>query len=124
MREQLKPHCDKRMRFVAIFDRYSFRKDHKKRKIKTALVVGAVEKQTKAYMCDHIWFDNSEHFEKLKLQKGDFVEFSARVVAYKKYTVPKLQRTLPHDSYGIYPLQMDYTLSQLKDVKRYNVESK
>lgn len=117
MRERLKPHCDQRLRFIAAFERFSYRKDHKKRKVKTVLLTG-VYTADQRYMCDHIWFNTCEGFDKHDLKKGDLVEFSARVSEYRKYALPKRVVSQSHSNLGIFPFELDYTLTRVRDVKR------
>jgi hypothetical protein len=35
-------------------------------------------------MCDHLWFSLTKGFEKLKLTKGDVLQFDARIKEYQK----------------------------------------
>ncbi len=56
-------------------------------------------------ICDHIWFKVGKQFEKLSLQPGDRVSFSARVSQYEKGY--KGRRWDVYDK----PIEQDYRLS-------------
>ncbi len=104
MREKLKQLKEVRAVFTAVFVKFSGKKAYKYIK-KTALFCHICD-ETGKEVTDHLWFNLTKGFQLLNLQRGDVVEFRARVKQYTKgYKGYNWHKAIEA------PLQIDYHLS-------------
>jgi hypothetical protein len=84
MRKKLAEEVGARKKFRGVFARYGKKVNYKGYSEETVLVEQIVDAETNQLMCDHLWFSLTKGFEKLKLTKGDVLQFGARIKEYKK----------------------------------------
>jgi hypothetical protein len=84
MRKKLAEEVGIRKKFKGVFARYGKKVNYKGYSEETVLVEQIVDAETNQLMCDHLWFSLTKGFEKLKLTKGDVLQFGARIKEYKK----------------------------------------
>lgn len=83
MREQLAPLLGAKSVFTATFRRFGWKKFMGQYVAKTLLLVDVKDKDGKV-VTDHLWFKCGRGFDKLGLEKGDQVQFHAKVGTYSK----------------------------------------
>lgn len=94
-----------RHRFTATFVRFGEKNGYWGSK-KTILLKNIKLLDTDEIVTDHLWFTYGKLFERLNLNKGDVIEFNARVGKYTKGWISKknwYERGCP-------PVQTDYKL--------------
>jgi len=84
MRKKLAEEVGARKKFRGVFARYGKKVNYKGYSEETVLVEQIVDAETNQLMCDHLWFSLTKGFEKLKLTKGDVLQFGARIKEYQK----------------------------------------
>lgn len=84
MRAQLKAIVGRRATFRGTFARFGSRKAWEGEAIRTLLLVNIIHVGTGRDVADHLWFNYGVQFERLNLQEGDVISFSARVASYTK----------------------------------------
>ena len=84
MREKLaaKFNFNEREKYKATFERFGNRSGYKG-VIRTVLLLDVIDRNHNL-ITSHLWMDCGKQFDKLKLTKGDFVQFYARVKTYEK----------------------------------------
>jgi hypothetical protein len=83
MRKALERREDERATFTGTFERYGAKTGWQGRQEKTLLLKDIMDSRG-AKVCDHLWFNLTVDFAKLRLQPGDMVQFDARVKSYWK----------------------------------------
>ena len=83
MREKLAAIEGKRCTFRGRFERFGSKRSFRGPPKITILLTGIEDPHGNA-MCDHLWFIQGKLFERLKLSRGDVVEFVATVIRYTK----------------------------------------
>lgn len=104
MREQLKRMEEQRKRFTGTFVRFGQKSGWKGYSLTTVLLSDIKDEYGKD-VSDHLWFNLTKEFQKLKLEDGTVVEFHARVKEYVKG-----YRGYREDVYDK-PCEIDYKLS-------------
>ncbi len=85
MRKKLKESENKRMTFLADFERYGTKTGWNGYQEKTILLKNIRRIENSQLMTDHIWFSLTKGFEKLgELKEGDIIKFDARIKKYSK----------------------------------------
>lgn len=84
MRAQLKAIVGRRATFRGTFSRMGNRMAYDGTIVKTLLLVNVTHSGTGKEVTDHLWFDYGVQFERLNLQTGHVISFSARVASYTK----------------------------------------
>ena len=104
MRKQLKEIGAKnRNIFYGTFERTGYKNGYKG-PIQTVLLLNIKDEKNNV-VCDHLWFNMTKGFEKLKLIKGDEIKFNARVQSYEKGYKGYRDDVWDH------PIEKDYKLS-------------
>lgn len=88
MRDQLIPLNEWRGTFRGTFERYGLKKGNKV----TVLLKNIVFMDTQELVTDHIWMNDTLGMQNLtlqKLEKGQIVEFDARVQKYRKGSIAR-----------------------------------
>lgn len=99
-RRKLAELCGNRETFTATFEREGVRSGYNGPTYATALLTN-VQLNGKS-VAQHVWVDQTFEFSELHLSKGDIIEFSALVMAYRK----------------MYDSEVNYTLTELKNIKK------
>lgn len=112
MRKKLrKIGSENRNKFTAKFERFGSKSGWKGPEM-TVLLVDVKNDQGKV-VSDHLWFNFTKGFEKLNLEKGDIVQFSARVREYEK----------GYKGWGIFSeTEFDYKLSYPTKIQKINLK--
>lgn len=84
MRKKLAEEVGARKKVIGVFAHYGKKVNYKGYSEETVLVEQIVDAETNQVMCDHLWFSLTKGFEKLKLTKGDVLQFDARIKEYQK----------------------------------------
>jgi hypothetical protein len=74
---------NKRHKYKATFQRFGSRTSYKWQK-KTILLTDLIDGRTHKFIADHIWLDCGKKFDEIKIEKGDNIQFYARVKIYEK----------------------------------------
>ena len=88
MAERLAECEGRRMKFTAKFVRWGVRTGYQGAPLTTALFC-EVHDQAKECMLEQVWFAVGRQIQALRLQRGDRVSFTARVVRYRKDSQPE-----------------------------------
>ncbi len=113
MRKKLEKKNNKRMTFIATFERYGKKTNFKGYKEETLLFLNVCD-LAKNKMADHIWFTMNKQFRKIgELKQGDTVQFDARIKGYYKgYNGYKEDVSFEK------PVEYDYKLSHPTKIKK------
>ena len=111
-RRNLKEINQQRKRFSAIFVRFGIKNGYKG-PLETVLLKDIKDLETNQILTDHLWFNLTKGFDKIKLQEADVVEFDARVDSYLKG-----YRGYREDVYK--PIEQDYHLARPTNIKLIN----
>ncbi|MCX8492034.1 MAG: hypothetical protein ORN54_13310 [Cyclobacteriaceae bacterium] len=84
MRKKLAEEAGIRKTFRGVFSRFGKKVNYKGYSEETVLIEHIVDDEKNEVMCDHIWFSLTKGFEKIKLTKGDVLQFDARIKGYQK----------------------------------------
>lgn len=103
MRKKLSESAGERKTFRARFSRFGKKVSFKGYNEETVLLVDVTDCETGSVVTSHLWFSYSTAFQKLNLVEGTFLQFDARVKAYKKGYVNR--------AVGINRRQTDFKLS-------------
>jgi hypothetical protein len=104
MRKALAPREGERATFTGTFERYGLKTGWGKGPPKKTLLLRDIIDSRGVKVCEHLWFNLTMGFAKLRLQPGDVVQFDARV---KLYTKGYKGRREDVDK----PMERDYKLS-------------
>ncbi len=111
MREVLAAREGQRGMFTGTFERFG-KKSGWKGHSETTVLLKDIHDAAGRPVCDHLWFNLTQAFEKLDLKPGDVVRFQARVRPYiKGYQGWREDEDLP-------PMERDYKLSHPNHVER------
>ena len=95
----------KRKKFKAIFEKQSFRPGYMK-PVETILLKNIVLLPDQENIAGHLWFNYTKGFKNLNLQRGDVIEFEARIKEYVKgYRGDNWEKGVDK------PVSLDYKLS-------------
>jgi hypothetical protein len=83
MREELEKFHGERRRFQGEFIRYGQKRGWK-HPLTTIVLRNVIDVKTGRIVTDHLWFTQGKQFERLYLEPGDIVSFTARVTKYLK----------------------------------------
>jgi hypothetical protein len=103
MRRELGKNDGKRRRFSATFSRFGAKAGYLGYKEETILLKGVIDVESQKAVADHVWFNYTKGFQRLKLAEGVRVIFDARIKEYVKGYV--------NSRYGIDKRKKDYRLS-------------
>ena len=70
--------------YVATFDHISTKNGYMGWPVATLLFTDVRRADTDEVITDHLWFNFTKGFKEADLQKGDHVQFNARVASYEK----------------------------------------
>lgn len=106
-RKQLRKMNGERTTFCATFARYGTKPGYMGRSQRTMLLRKVRRADTSEIVCDHVWFTVGKRLAALgDLEKGNIVEFDARVSSYKKgYRGRRIEAMIEN------PQRFDYKLS-------------
>lgn len=76
---------------------------------KKTILLTKIKDQNNKIVTDHLWFTMGKKFEELNLKKGDVIQFTARVAAYKKGYLGEFQLQ-----------EIDYKLSYPTNICKIN----
>ena len=102
--------------YIATFSHTSTRRDDMDWLQETVLLTDVYRADTMEFMTDHLWFDYTFGFRDVKLQKGDRIQFEAKVESYER----------GYKGYydGLYPpITIDYKLSSPKHIIKLDSEN-
>lgn len=82
MRVDFEKNDNVRLRFKATVDKFGFKNGYKGPEPTILLIkIASLDNIIKT---DHLWMNTTKQFENLNLQKGDVIEFDARIKPYQK----------------------------------------
>ena len=110
MRHALQALEEVRATFTGTFERFGSKRGWQGREDKTVLLRGIVDTAGNA-VCDHLWFNHTVAFARLRLQPGDVVTFDARVKEYVKGYFGRRDEVYR-------PVEVDYKLSHPTRVRK------
>ena len=84
MRRRLEKMHGERLSFIGVFEKTGSKAGFRGEALTTVLLREVRLKATNQIITDHLWFNMTKEFRNLCLQKGDKVEFDARVKDYVK----------------------------------------
>ena len=84
MRRVLAAQAGERKRFRAVFSRLGKKTNYQGYSEDTILLNDVREADSLRIVTDHVWFNYTKGFEKIKLTEGCVIEFEARVKEYTK----------------------------------------
>ena len=105
MRKKLSELENQRKKFTGTFERFGFKKAYRGPDLQTVLLKGVRDEYGKL-LTDHLWFNFTKGFERLRLKKGDIVSFEARVKEYVKGYMGR------RDDIYDKPIEYDYKLDR------------
>ena len=108
MRKELANKEGERRSFRANFVRFGSKQGYQGYKEETILFKNIIDISSGKLIADHIWFNLTKAFERLKMSPGAQVTFDARIKEYHKGYVNK--------RYGIDTRKKDYRLSHPTNV--------
>ncbi len=111
---------DERHTYVATFERTGTKKGYMGWPVETLLLVNVCRADTDEVITDHLWFNLTKGFSEANLQKGDRVQFDARVAIYEKGYKGYIDYY--HDDYYYPPVTIDYKLSHPTHIVNLNSE--
>ena len=108
MRKGLADKEGERRRFRATFVRFGSKQGYQGYKEETILFKNIMDVASSKLIADHVWFNLTKGFERLRLNKGAQVIFDARIKEYNKGYVNR--------RYGIDNRKKDFRLSHPTNV--------
>ncbi len=102
---------DERHTFTGVFERFGKKKAFKGGYLTTILLLDIRYQGNQ--VTEHLWFNSTKQFDKANLEKGDVVQFDARVEMYEKgYAGWRDEDWVDH-----HPIEDDYKLARPTKVK-------
>lgn len=87
MRKELEGKNNERINVTGVFERFGKIVSNFQGRAKTTVLLKDIKDEEGNLLTDHLWFNLTKVFERLNLESGDIISFSARVSAYTKGSV-------------------------------------
>ena len=102
--------------YIATFSHTSTRRDDMYCLQDTILLTDVYKADTMEFMTDHLWFDFTIGLRDAKLQKGDRIQFEAKVETYERGYKGYYDGTYP-------PITIDFKLSRPTNIVKLDSEN-